>query len=197
MAFRQLPPSAAWRHRDARDGFEVVFARIDAGGHHLEGHTAATEDGDAWAVHYAITVDAAWRTRRAHIVGWSARGRRDLRLESDGRGVWRVDGTAAPELAGCLDVDLESSVVTNALPVHRLRLGVGEEADAPAAFVRALDLRVERLEQHYVRASDRAGDEAGGQVYAYAAPRFDYAGRLAYDGSGLLLDYPGIAERVR
>jgi hypothetical protein len=189
MAFRQLPPSAAWRHRDARDGFEVVFLRTDAGGHRLEGHTAATEDGGTWAVHYAIDVDTGWRTRGAHIVGWSVRGRRELRLETDGHDAWRVNGTPAPELTGCLDLDLESSVVTNALPVHRLRLDVGEEADAPAAFVRALDLRVERLEQRYVRADDR--------VYAYAAPRFGYAGRLEYDVHGLLLDYPGIAERVR
>jgi hypothetical protein len=193
MAFRRLPPSAAWRHRDARDGFEVVFPRSDAGGQHLEGVTTATENGHAWAVHYAINVDSAWRTRSAVVVGWSARGRRELRLETDGHGAWRVDGTPAPELAGCLDVDMESSVVTNTLPVHRLGLEVGEGADAPAAFVRALDLAVERLEQRYLRTAD----EAGRSVYAYAAPRFDYTGRLEYDVHGLLLDYPGIAERVR
>jgi uncharacterized protein len=73
--------------------------------------------------------------------------------------------------------------------VHRLRLEVGAGADAPAAFVRALDLRVERLEQRYARAAEF--------VFTYAAPRFDYAGRLEYDVHGLLLDYPGIAERVR
>jgi uncharacterized protein len=188
MAFRRLPPSAAWRHRDARDGFEVVFPWTDPGGHHLEGATTATEDGDAWAVHYAIDVDRGWRTRSAHVLAWSARGRRELRLETDGQGEWRVGGKPAPELAGCLDVDLESSVVTNTLPVHRLRLELGGGADAPAAFVRALGLDVERLEQRYVRTGDR--------VYEYVAPRFDYAGRLEYDVHGLLLDYPGIAERV-
>jgi uncharacterized protein len=193
MAFLQLPPSAAWRHRDARDGFEVVFARTGPTGHQFEGCTTATEEGHAWAVHYAVSVDTAWRTRSAHIIGWSVRGRRDLRLETDGHGAWRVDGMPAPTLAGCLDVDLESSVVTNTLPVHRLRLEVGAGADAPAVFVRALDLGVERLEQRYVRTAD----EAGHQVYAYAAPRFDYVGRLEYDVHGLLLDYPDIAERVR
>lgn len=192
MDFGQLPPAAAWRHRGARDGFEVVFAQTDAGGYQLEGTTTATEDGDAWAVHYAVAVDLAWRTRSASIIGWSARGRRELRLECDGHGAWRVDGRPAPELAGCLDVDLESSVVTNTLPVHRLRLGVGEGAGAPAAYVRALDLAVERLDQRYVRVDDVDGRS----VYAYEAPRFDYAGRLEYDACGLLLDYPGIAERV-
>jgi len=51
---------------------------------------------------------------------------------------------------------------------------------------------VERLEQTYVRAPD----EAAGQSYDYAAPVFDFACRIAYDESGLALDYPGIAVRA-
>lgn len=49
--------------------------------------------------------------------------------------------------ARSLDVDLESSALTNALPVHRMGLGIEPAADAPAAYVRALDLSVDRLEQ--------------------------------------------------
>src|SRR5215218_9850519 len=60
MAFAAPPEFAAWRHRDARDGFEVVFLRAGDGGYRLEGHTAAVEDGQAWAVRYRITLDAAW-----------------------------------------------------------------------------------------------------------------------------------------
>jgi uncharacterized protein len=103
-----------------------------------------------------------------------------------------VDGVPAPALRGCRDVDLESSSFTNALPVHRLRLEVGRAAEAPAVYVRALDLTVERLEQRYARIADEGSRER----YEYAAPRFEYAGRLAYDAAGLLLDYPGIAERA-
>jgi uncharacterized protein len=54
--------------------------------------------------------------------------------------------------------------------------------------VRAVDLTVERLEQTYVRLPD--------QGYDYVAPVFDFACRLVYDESGLVLDYPGIAVRV-
>ena len=50
MAFAAPPEFAAWRHRDARDGFEVVFLRAGDGGYRLEGHTAAVEEGQAWAV---------------------------------------------------------------------------------------------------------------------------------------------------
>lgn len=188
-----LPATAAWRHQDARDGFEVVFLLEEQGGYRLDGHTTGVADGVAWSVGYRVVVDERWVTRSAHVVARSAAGVHEVHLEADGAGGWSVDGEPAPELAGCLDVDLESCVVTNALPVHRLRLGAGEAADAPAAFVRAPDLAVERLEQRYRRLVDDAG---GGARYAYAAPRFGYAGELTYDATGLLLDYPGIATRV-
>jgi hypothetical protein len=186
-----LPAFAAWRHRGGRVGFEVVFVRDDATGLRFEGSSTGVEAGQAWATEYSVTVDAQWVTRRVSVSVRSASGQREVRLETGGPGEWLVDGAPAPELTGCVDVDLESSVFTNALPVHRLHLPVGGEADVPAAFVRAFDLRVERLDQRYLRLDD----EGGQQRYGYAAPRFDYTGRLGYDSSGLLLEYPGIAER--
>jgi len=113
-------------------------------------------------------------------------------LETAGDGRWLVDGEAAPSLDGCLDVDLESSAMTSALPVHRMGLEVGSKAGAPAAYVRALNLAVERLEQDYVHATD----EASQQHYDYTAPAFSFGCRLVYDTSGLLLGYPGIAVRA-
>jgi hypothetical protein len=192
MAFSTPPGSAAWRHRDARDGFEVVFVRAAGDGHRLDGHTAAVEDGQAWAVRYRIDLDGAWRTRGARVWGRSASGGYELALDADGRGGWRVNGAAAPHLDGCLDVDLESSACTNAFPVHRLGLQVGQDADAPAAYVRAPDLGVERLEQHYLRVED----DGTHQRYDYTSPAFDFRALLVYDESGLVLDYPGIATRT-
>jgi uncharacterized protein len=191
MRFDPPPPFAAWRHCDAREGFEVAFFRPDADGHAIEGHTSAVEDGHAWAVGYSLRLDRAWVTRRAEITGHSPAGRRRLVIERRARGPWLVNGVAMPALDGCLDVDLEASAVTNALPVHRLGLAVGEAAQAPAVYVRALDLAVERLEQRYARRSD----EDGGQRYDYAAPRFGFRCVLPYDRAGLVLDYPGLARR--
>jgi uncharacterized protein len=187
-----LPATAAWRHFDARVGFEVLFLQGDVSGYRFEGHSTAVEDGEAWGIRYALTVDADWVTRSASIAGRSALGVREVRLEGVGTGRWRVDGEPAPGLDGCLEVDLEASAFTNALPVHRLGLGVGERADAPAAYVRAVDLRVERLEQSYVRLPD-TGENSH---YDYVSPAFDFRAELVYDRFGLVLDYPGIAVRV-
>jgi len=79
------------------------------------------------------------------------------------------------------------------LPVHRLQLGVGQSADAPAAYVRALTLGAERLEQRYTRADDDDDDQPR---YDYQAPQFAFSCRLAYDASGLVINYPGIAHRA-
>jgi uncharacterized protein len=82
--------------------------------------------------------------------------------------------------------------MTNALPVRRMGLPVAAAAAAPAAYVRAAGLAVERLEQTYLRTAD----EAACQRYDYAAPAFGFGARLVYDESGLVLDYPGIAVRA-
>jgi uncharacterized protein len=188
----ELPPTAAWRHLDARVGFEVLFLRQAADGYHLDGHSTAVEDGEAWSNSYSVSLDPSWTTRSAHVVGRSALGAREVRLEADGIGGWRVDGFIAPQLAGCLDVDLEASACTNALPVRRLGLEVGERADAPAVYVRAVGLGVERLEQSYVRLEN----DAERARYDYESPEFDFSAVLIYDEHGLVLDYPGIAVRV-
>jgi uncharacterized protein len=183
---------AAWRHHDARDGFESLFISRSGDGYRCDGDVAAVEDGAAWAIRYSVVVDRSWTTRGAHVSGLSAAGGWDVQLDADGRGGWRLGGVPAPDLDGCLDVDLEASAFTNALPIHRLRLAVGATADAPAAYVRAQEARVERLEQRYARLAD----EGERSRYDYAAPAFDFRAVLVYDAAGLILTYPGIAERV-
>jgi hypothetical protein len=165
---------AAFRHHTARDGFEVVFIAD----RRFEGHTAAVEDGRAFAVRYAIELDDEWRTRRAEVTGQTG----TVILEADGAGHWLVDGAPAPHLDGILDVDLESSALTNAFPVAR------GATDAPAVYVRAFDLQVIRIEQSYRRIGER--------TYDYVSPTFDFRCRLVYGEDGLVLEYPGLATRV-
>lgn len=193
MRFAPLPATACWEHRVARSGFEVAYFQAVPAGWSMDGTTAAVEDGQTWIVSYSIRLDASWLTREARVTARTAAGRRETVLAGDGEGRWSIDGRRAVHLDGCLDVDLESSALTNTLPVHRLDLAAGDRAETPAAYVRALDLSVERLEQTYTRLPD----EAGRPRYLYAAPAFDFTGTLSYDESGLVLDYPGIAMRAR
>jgi hypothetical protein len=189
----RLPSQIAWRHTGAREGFEVTFVAEVNGGLCFTGATSALEDAHAWTVSYQVTVDpVSWATRSARVSARTVAGERALEVSTDGAGRWRLDSRPAPHLDGCLDVDFESSVLTNAFPVRRLGLACGQGAGAPGAYVRADDLRVERLEQRYVRLED----QDTGRRFAYAAPAFDFRCVLAYDDAGLLLDYPGIAVRA-
>ncbi|GAA1730999.1 putative glycolipid-binding domain-containing protein [Aeromicrobium alkaliterrae] len=183
-----LPDHATWRHVGARDGFEVLFHTGLGTGHRLRGHTTAVEAGCAWSVGYDVATDEAWRTRHVRATARTAAGDLEVVLERRTDG-WLVGGATRPDLDGCIDVDLESSGVTNLLPVRRLGLRIGETVSVPAAFIRADDLRVERLEQTYTRL-----DDAG--RYAYTSATFDFACELQYDAAGLITSYPGIAERV-
>ena len=187
----RLPVWAAWRHRGLRDGFEVAFFASQHDGIRIRGATSAVEGEQAWQVSYDIALDDQWRTRSAVVHALDANGPRTVRVDCDQAGTWRVDGTPVAALDGCVDIDLESSAVTNTIPVHRLALAVGQGADVPAAYVRA-GLEVARLNQHYHRAADQ---DDGSQVYAYRAPEFDFATRLRYAPDGLVADYPGIAQR--
>jgi hypothetical protein len=188
MGFADPPAFAAWRHCESRSGFEVVFLSA----RRAEGGSVAVEGSDGWSAQYAIELDDDWVTTGARVSARSATGHHDVELEADGKGRWRIDGRPAAHLDGCLDVDLEASCLTNALPVRRLGLEVGQAAHAPAAYVRALDLAVERLEQHYTRLDDLDGK----QRYRYEAPAFDFECELTYDAAGLVLAYPGIGQRA-
>jgi hypothetical protein len=191
--FANLPSFATFVHAGARDGFEAVCFRAPQAtgdGYLLEGGTTAIEDGVPWSVHYRIEVDEQWRTTRVAAAGISPLGHHALVAERrDGR--WRVNGAERPDLDYCTDIDFETSVVTNTLAVHRLDLAATEPQDVPAAFVRADDLRVERVDQSY----RCIGHTDAGVTFDYTSSTFDFACTLELDASGVVIDYPGIGRR--
>ena len=191
--FANLPSFATFTHAQVRDGFEAVCFRAPQAtgrGFLLEGGTAAIEDRTPWSVHYRIEVDQTWQTTRVESTGISPLGHHVLHAERrDGR--WTINGTERPDLDGCVDVDFETSLVTNTLAVHRIDLGSATPVDVPAAFVRANDLRIERMEQTYL-CTERTEDRI---VFDYTSTTSDFACQLVFDPAGLVTEYPGIGRR--
>ena len=146
--FAPLPAVAAWQLIEAHEGFEVAHLTPGVDAIRFSGTSVGVEDGQAWSFRYDLEIGAGWHADGGSV--HSADGGR-LTLESDGPGRWLVDGAHDPALDGCLDIDLEGSALTNTAPVHRLDLGVGDEAPAPAVYVRTNTLAVERLDQTYRR----------------------------------------------
>jgi hypothetical protein len=184
------PTEAVWRHHTAREAVEVVLAEQVDGGWVLRGHTAGIEEELAYALAWEVVVGPAWVTRQAFVRSLLPGREGEVRLERSQAGKWTVDGVPRPDLDGVRDVDLEASAVTNTLPLHREPLD--HETPGPAAYVR-LDLGVELLEQWYGPAEPV---DAGWRV-SYRAPRFEADLDLRVDRAGLVLDYPGLASRLR
>ena len=88
----------------------------------------------------------------------------------------------------CIDVDLGFTPATNLIVLRRLALGIGDQADAPAAYLAFPALRLVALPQTYRRLSRTR--------YAYAAPTEGYAGTLQVSPLGAVVDYPGRFELV-
>ena len=168
QVFSHLPLHAVWRHIGGPDGYECAFFRVEDDLLVVEGQTIALDDDDVWSVGYSIGLERA--------------GSR-----------WFVDGEHEPLLDGCDDLELEASACTNTFPVHRLALPVGEHASAAAVYVGAPELRVARLEQVYEHLDDRDG----GSRYRYRAPQVSFETVVRFDASGLVDEFPMVAERVR
>src|SRR5262245_27404543 len=158
-------------------------------GWRLSGAAVFLEAPGACHFQYEVVADAAFRTKSAFVVGYLGRKPVDVRVRSAGRGRWRVNGVLNADLAGCLDVDLSFTPATNLFALRRLELKVGEQADAPAAYLEFPRLRFARLPQRYER--------IGRTQYAYEAPTVGYSGTLQVSPMGAVVQYPGLFELLR
>src|SRR4029450_5847699 len=108
------------------------------------------------------TVDSTWATTDVEVlVAVAGSDPRELVEISD---VWA--GTERPpRYRDCVDVDLSFTPATNTLPIRRLGLDIGEEAEIHVAWLVWPELSVERVLQRYTRL-------AGGR-YRYTQDAFE------------------------
>ncbi len=144
---------------------------------------------------YELQVDDHWRTRKLSfaVMGGVGQTAARLVLESDGAGNWRADATDRPDLAGCLDVDIQITPLTNTLPIRRLALKSGECADLRAVYLRLPELTLEPVEQCYTCLEPLG---PGGGRYFYQGLFRDFSAELRVDADGLVMDYPDTFRRV-
>jgi hypothetical protein len=151
-------------------------------------------DGHHYHCRYELETDAAWHVRRLSLAlsGDVEAGPKRLQLGSDGAGHWQVDGAAAPELDGCLDVDIQVTPFTNTLPIRRLDLAEGESADIRVVYVPLPALSPAPVEQRYTCLQPR-GSQVG--RYRYEGLFRNFAAELPVDADGLVMDYPETFKR--
>jgi hypothetical protein len=132
---------------------------------------------------YELEVRGNWVTRRLRV---EVAGVGTLELRHDGKGRWAGAPNAA-ELEGALDCDLAFSPLTNVMPIRRHRLHERPgSVDFEMAWVSLPDLTVRRDRQRYEHL------EPGHVRYSSG----DFTADLELDGDGLVLTYPGLAQRA-
>ncbi|MEV0806408.1 putative glycolipid-binding domain-containing protein [Micromonospora sp. NPDC050200] len=203
-----MPRSLFWIRTDIAGAEHAV---LDDGPGFLAHGTQLAVDPIPWTCRYRLAARADGVTSALDVAvegaGWS----RSVRLERGADG-WRVttaeqgDLDAALRVAGqppaglpgsddperlhdALDVDLGGSPLFNALPVRRLGL-TGAAPDLPhtvtVAWVLVPSLQVVRTEQVYT--------PLGPGRVRFASDTF--RADLTLDADGLVLRYPGLAERA-
>jgi uncharacterized protein len=176
-------------------GIEHVIVSGDAdgdlasGGPQAEGRMILADPAPA-SVAYVLTCRPGWQFRALTISVTAAAAGRALTLTHE-NGSWLADGQPRPDLDGCVDIDINRTPLTNTLPIRRLDWSADRSYDIDVAYVRVPELDVRKARQRYTRL-DGAG--AGGASFRYESGSF--SADLAVDGSGLVIDYPGLWRRL-
>jgi hypothetical protein len=181
----------AWRRRDLT-GLGMVTIDETGDGRRIHGAEVAGEGDGFWSVRFDLDVDDSWTTLSMDTeVVREGRASR-LLLERGPDGIWTVDGSPAPDLDGCTDVDITSTPFTNTLPIRRLGLSIGESHVIKAAWLEVPELTVRPMDQRYTRLPSEGGDDR----YVYQSLPDGSTYELIVDPDGVVIDYERIGVRI-
>jgi uncharacterized protein len=183
------PHALCWRRILDNNSLEYAVAKPLAAGLELAGTIVGIDNDAPLEVRYRIECDADWRTRTVSIEQRLGLQQSSLSLAVDTGGRWSDQrGGLIDAVAGCLDVDLELTPITNSLPVNRLDLAIGQVEEIAVAWIRFPSLEIVRARQSYERLSER--------TYRYRSLGSGFTAEIDVDEAGLTVRYEGIWERV-
>ncbi|MCV9966416.1 putative glycolipid-binding domain-containing protein [Pararhizobium sp. BT-229] len=139
----------------------------------------------AYGLHYSIELNEALVVRSAVIERTDGR---TLALLADGSGNWTDErANPRPELAGCIDIDLWPTPLTNSLPVWRSHWVEGEPRHFTMAWIDGDEMTVRREDQFYTKLDSR-------HFRFQNTDGFEQV--LELDDDGLVVDYPTLFKRL-
>ena len=176
-------PTIAWRRLDL-DGRDAATVRETADGWRISGVAEFRETNTSSCLAYSITCAHHWHTLACDITGFARDQAVALSVRRDSTSTWTIDGVESTAVAGCIDIDLAFSPVTNLLPIRRLAPRPGDSARVRAAWLRFPELTLDVLDQTYTR--------IGANRYLYESGGGAFRRELTTDSFGLVVDYPGL-----
>jgi len=184
---------------------EVLWTPVDTPGiEHLrlivspdeivaDGHIITTQfDERPIRIDYRINCDTERRVRELHVSAEDVE-LRSVNLWTEGSGKWTNEsGDSLPELEGCIDVDIMATPFTNTLPIRRIAWQPGQTEELKVVYVKLPSLEVVATGQRYTCLE--SGPDGG--LFRYESLESGYTNELPVDADGLVMDYPGIWQRV-
>jgi len=151
---------------------------------HLAGTAVFAYESQPVRLDYLVVCDSHWNTLSARVEGWLREKVIGIELITAPDHQWRLNGKEQPQVAGCIDLDLNFSPSTNLIPIRRLGLAVGQAGEVNAAWLRFPSFELERLPQVYRRIDE--------STYRYESAGGQFTADLKVDAAGFVVDYPGI-----
>lgn len=176
-----------WRRVLDDKSFELATVSRLADSYRIRGIALISEADAPSRVDYVIECGTDWQTREVDIRQVLGEKLTVLKLAAN-NGKWQRNGHPAPELDGCTDIDLGISPSTNAIPINRLGIRVGESREIRAAWVVFPQCTVESAQQSYERLAPTR--------YRYSSVASGFTAVIEVDEVGLPIDYSGIWVRV-
>ena len=153
----------------------------------LAGAAVFSSDKRPCRLSYLVVCDSSWNTLRGSVFGWVGDQDVNVEIAVDAQR-WTMNGVAESAVEGCIDLDLNFSPSTNLLPIRRLKLAIGEQAEVKAAWLRFPSFKFELLSQVYTRLDEFR--------YRYSSGGGNFVCDLTVNEAGFVTDYPGLWEVV-
>lgn len=179
--------SILWRRLD-HPGHESARLFFQRDSWHLQGTAVFSHDRCPCRLDYQILCDSHWHTRSARVDGWVGKKLIEITLTVNPGQRWLMNGTESPPVAGCVDLDLNFSPSTNLLPLRRLNLAVGDQAEVRAAWLRFPSFRLDSLPQRYRRIDET--------TYRYESAGGKFVAEIWVNEDGFVTKYPNFWETV-
>lgn len=181
-----------WRAHDGH-GFEGARVHLGAGGSfRVLGRIVRAQPDGEWTASYRLVVGDDGTVERASITSATAERERHLTINRTEDGFWLLDtgsGGSRTSFGGAVDIDLATSVAFAAIPVRRL----GLHRDAGKHTLPIVAVSLPELVPTVVQQSYSTVETGGSPVVSIG--RESGAVDLRLDPDGIVIDYPGVAER--
>jgi hypothetical protein len=173
--------SVVWQRLDI-PGHEFARLFFDNSGWQFKGAALFVYEKLPCCLDYELKCNSEWEILSGRVSGWVGEQAIEIAIfvEQDRR--WCLNGQECARAAGCIDLDLNFSPLTNTLPIRRINLSIGEKVEVRAAWLKFPSFEIESLEQSYYRID--------ATTYRYKSSGGQFVADLKVNETGFVTSYP-------